>query len=66
MNISKISVVVEIEGTPCMVLLSDMDEQKRTLLAQIISAFCKEHGTLQVAKLKGDISFETLTKDDFV
>lgn len=66
MKINKVSVIVDIEGAPCVVLLSEMDEQKRNLFAQTISAFCKEPRVLQVVKLNKSYSFLELGKDDLL
>ena len=64
MKFGKISITVEVDGIPCAVILDEKKKKKSTLLAQTISAFCKEPGVLSIMKLNSNYSFEILKKED--
>jgi hypothetical protein len=65
MKINKVSVIMDIEGTPAMVLFDAMDDEKRQLFAHTISAFCKDPGVLSMIKLSDDYSFVKTNSSDF-
>jgi len=63
MEIGSIQIIVEIDKNPCLVVLEDMDEQRKNLLIMVLQGFCKDE-KLNVLKLGDNFTYSKLKKED--